>query len=101
VVAPGFSRKKVLSRLQHFDRQRAVIDRTGRQDDGVDLIALEELGIAAMGDSEGTPHLLSAAFPSRRDRHELDPGSPLGILGVDCPHPAEAGDAEPQRRPRP
>jgi hypothetical protein len=25
----------------------------------------------------------------------------LGVLGVDCPHPAEAGHAEPQRRPRP
>jgi hypothetical protein len=25
----------------------------------------------------------------------------LGVLGVDCPHPAEAGHAEPQRRPGP
>jgi hypothetical protein len=25
----------------------------------------------------------------------------LGVLGVDCPHPAEAGHAKPQRRPGP
>ncbi len=91
----------MLSRLQHFDSQGPVVDRTGRQDDRVDLLAREELGVAAMGDSEDAPQLLGAAFPSRRDRYELDPGSPLGVLGVDCPHPAEAGHAEPQRRPGP
>ena len=93
--------EEVLSRLQHFDSQRPVVDRTGRQNDRFDLFAREELCVVAMGDSEDATQLLGAAFPSRRDRYEVDPWSPLGVLGVDRPHPTEAGHAEPQRRPGP
>ena len=55
--------EEVLSRPQHFDSQRPVVDRTGRQDDRVDLLAREQLRVAAIGDSERAPS--SSARPSR------------------------------------
>ena len=80
----------------------AVVDRAGGEDDRVDVVAREQLGVAADGRLRaGLPQLLGAPLAGRRDRHELGPGQPLGVLGVDGPHPAEAGDAEPKRTRRP
>jgi hypothetical protein len=54
-----------------------------------------------MSNSKPPPYLLGAPLAGRRDRHQLDPRHPLGILGVEGAHPAETGDAEPKRRRRP
>ena len=78
-----------------------MIHRARREDDRVHVVTSEQLGVAAMGDSEPPPHLLGAPLTGRRDRHQLGPRQPLGILGMQCPHPAEAGDAEPKRTRRP
>jgi hypothetical protein len=78
-----------------------VVDRASRQDDGIDLVAGNQLGVAAVRDSERPTELLCTARPRGRHNHQLGPGGPPGVLGMHCSHPAEAGDAEPQRRPRP
>ena len=78
-----------------------MIDGAGGQHDRVDVVPCEQLGVGAMGDPEPPPHLLGAPLAGRGDGHELGPGKPLGILGMEGAHPAEAGDAEPKRTRRP
>ena len=93
--------EEVLARPQHLDGERAVIHGAGGEDDRVDVVPGEQLGVAAMCDSEPPPHLLGAPLTGRGDRHQLGSGKPLGVLGMDGAHPAEAGDAEPKRTRRP
>jgi hypothetical protein len=54
-----------------------------------------------MRHSKPFSHLFGPAGAGSRDRHELGSLEPLGVLGMDGSHPAEAGDAEPKRRRRP
>ena len=88
--------EEVLSRLEHFDSQWAVVDRTGRQDDRIDLLACKELRVAARGDSEGAPQFLGAAFAGRRDRYKLDPWSAWAFSAWTVPIPPRP--ATPSRR---
>jgi hypothetical protein len=78
-----------------------MIHGAGSKDDCVDIVPGEEVGVAAVGDSEPSPHFLGSPFSSRSDRHELGPWEPLGVLGMKGAHPAETGDAEPKWTRRP
>jgi hypothetical protein len=71
------------------------------KDDCVDVVTSKELSVAAAGDPEPPPHFLGSPFSGRGDRHELGPGKPLGVLGMEGAHPAETGDAKPKWTRRP
>jgi hypothetical protein len=91
----------MFARTEHFHSEASVIDRAAGEDDRVDIVSGEQLRVGAMSNSKPPPYLLGAPLAGRRDRHQLDPRQPLGILGVEGAHPAETGDAEPKRRRRP
>jgi hypothetical protein len=91
----------VLARTQDLDSERAVIHGACCEDDRVHVVTSEQLGVAGVGDSEPPPYLLGSPFTGRGNRHQLGPRQPLGVLGVQGPHPAETGDAEPKRTRRP
>ena len=78
-----------------------MIHRACGEDDRVHVVTGEQLGVAAMCDSQPPPHLLGSPLTGRRDRNQLGPRQPLGVLGMQGSHPAEAGDAEPKRTRRP
>jgi hypothetical protein len=91
----------MLARPQDLHGERTVIHGTGSEDDRVDVVPCEKLRITARGNSEPLPNLLGTPLPDRRDRHQLGPGKPVGVLGVERAHPAKTGDAEPKRTRRP
>jgi hypothetical protein len=97
----GFLEKEMLACPQDLEGERAVVDGPGREHHGVDVVAREELGIAEMRHSKPFSDLLGPAGAGSGNRHELGPVEPLGVLGMNGSHPAEAGDAEPKRRRRP
>jgi len=78
-----------------------MIHGAGGKNDRFDIVPGEEIGVAAVGDSEPPPHFLGSPFSSGGDRHELGPGEPLGVLGMEGAHPAETGDAKPKWTRRP
>jgi len=91
----------VLARPQDVHRQRPVIDGAGSEDDRIQILSREQLGIAAGWDSEPSSHLFGAPLPGRRDRYQLGSPKPLGVLGMKGAHPAETGDAKPKMTRRP
>ena len=91
----------MLARPQHLDRERAVVHGTGGEEDRVDVVTGEQLGVAAVRDSEPPPYLLRPPLARCGDRHQLGLGQPLDVFGMQGSHPAEAGDAKPKRTRRP
>ena len=51
-----------------------MIHGAGGKNDCVDIVPGEEIGVAAVGDSEPRPYFLGSPFSSSGDRHELGPG---------------------------
>ena len=78
-----------------------MIHGAGGKDHRVDVVTGEKVGVAAVGDPEPPPHLLSPPLPGGCDRHQFGSRKPLGVLGVEGAHPAETGDAKPNRTRRP
>ena len=78
-----------------------MIHGAGSKDHRVDVDPGEQFQVGAVRDPEPASYFLGSPFSGRRDGHELGPWQPLGVLGMERSHPAEAGDPEPKRTRRP
>jgi hypothetical protein len=72
-----------------------MVDGARRDDDGVHVVAREELVVRARLDPQLPPDLFRAPRPRRRDGNEPGAWNLQGVPRVHEPHAAEAGDAEP------
>lgn len=90
----------MLSRAQDLECDEAVIDGARGEDDGVD-VAREQLLVAAGRDPEVLPDGSGPVGSRGGDGDELRTRNALRVLGVQRAHPAETGDAKPERTRRP